>query len=71
MDTTTHDGGAYDIDQIYCDHVVGKQVTVVHRRAGTLLPPLLETHVDDVDTEREEEEDADDVKGGDGDSTSS
>ncbi|TNN38145.1 hypothetical protein EYF80_051683 [Liparis tanakae] len=55
-DATTVYNGPYDANQLYDHHVEGEDVGVAHRRAGALLPPPLETQVDDVDAEREDEE---------------
>ena len=70
MDTTTDECGPSDTNQLYGDHVVGKDIGVVHRHAGVLLSPTLETQVGDVDVEREEDDEAGDGEEGDAQSAS-
>lgn len=70
MGTTTDECGPHDTNQLYGDHVVGKDVGVVHRRAIALLSPSLETQAGDVDVEREEEDEAGGGEDGDAQSAS-
>lgn len=63
MDSTTNECGPYNTQQLYYDHLVGKVVRVAHRHAGALLPPSLETQVENGDADREDGEDADDGEG--------
>jgi len=44
--------------------VEGEDVGVARRHAGALLPPSLETQVDDVDAGREDDKHDDDGQGG-------
>lgn len=69
MGTTTDECGPHDTNHLYGEHVVGKDVGVVHR-AGALLSPSLETQADDVDVEREEEDEAGGGEDGDAQSAS-
>lgn len=49
-------------DQLQGDHVVGEEVRVAHCccRTEALLPPLLETQVDDKETQWEKEDEVGD-----------
>ena len=65
MYTPTAKGVSYDTKKLHGDQVVGEAVWVTRHRCcggGALLPPSLETQVEDEDAEREEEEDACDAE---------
>lgn len=64
VDTRCHKYAAEDTHQLYDNHVVGEEVGMVCHHAGALLLPLLETHVEDEDVDRQEDEDAGDGEGG-------
>lgn len=56
-----------DTDQLCSNHVVGEAIRVVHCRVVALLPPLLKAHVGYKDAKRENDQDAGDSEGGEGD----
>ncbi|KAI3375827.1 hypothetical protein L3Q82_003752 [Scortum barcoo] len=52
-----------DPDQLNGSHVVGEDVGMACCFKGVLLPPLLETEIEDEDGEREEKDDSGDIEG--------
>lgn len=62
MDTVAGEHRSNDLQQVYEDHVVSEDVTVVHGAAGGLLLPLLEAHVENKDAKRQDDGDVDDAE---------
>lgn len=59
MDGTAQAHESHDIYDLTYGYVVGEGIDVIHGHSGALLPPLLETQVEDRDAEREVDDDAD------------
>ena len=55
VDGTSEEEAAKNSKQLHEDHVVGEAVAVARRGGGALLPPLLETVVEDGEAERQDE----------------
>lgn len=59
MDTTTNKNEPYIVHQLYDSHVIGKEVSVADCCARALLPPTLQTQVDDEGVEWYDQDKAD------------
>lgn len=60
-DAITEEDQSQNTKAIHCGHVVGEEVSVAysyHTTYRALIPPLLDTHVEHKDVERDEDEDA-------------
>lgn len=62
MDTVAGEYRSNDLQQVYEDHVVSEDVTVVHGAIGGVLSPLLEAHVENKDAKRQNDGDVDDAE---------
>lgn len=62
MDTVAGQYRSNDLQQVYEDHVVSEDITVVHGAIGGLLSPLLEAHVENKDAKRQDDGDVDDAE---------
>lgn len=67
VDTTAAECAPQDTYQLCNNHVVGKAIRVVLCCVVALLPPLLKAHVDYKDAKREDDQDAGDSEGSEGD----
>lgn len=60
---TPYQQGSKHAQLLYYDHVVGEGIRVANRCGAVLSAPTLETQVEDVDVERNEDDHIDEVEG--------